>query len=380
MALDRFEVRISIQKVLLGLVLVIVPLSIVGLYLTSHSDSALDASIGTHLKDLAQMHSNDVSHLLNDRVSAVKLIAADPGLAEAVAASDHSYEKQSETAIDENLDKTETIWSGPEGVAKVKSLLESKPSETLRHYRDMDHEILAMTVTDIRGIPVAATAKPGRYRLNTWDPWTAAYAGGKGQASISNILFDEAAKAYFVNISVPVTESKTTSLSGVAVASVDITPILAAFQQESAGSNTRALLVDGTGTVVSGPKTDVFAHVHSDEFDAARDSMANADTRQAGYTLGDVNRGQQIVGFADTGLQKTYKNVSWTVLVSTDEREATAPIRLLSQFAVVMVVLALFMLTLLSVYYALHRKQQFADIEEGLAGQQPLSSPPPHAV
>ena len=35
MALDRFEVRVSIQKILLGLVLVIVPLSIVGL--SSHN-------------------------------------------------------------------------------------------------------------------------------------------------------------------------------------------------------------------------------------------------------------------------------------------------------------------------------------------------------
>jgi hypothetical protein len=36
-------------------------------------------------------------------------------------------------------------------------------------------------------------------------------------------------------------------------------------------------------------------------------------------------------------------------------------------FAILMVILALFMVTLLAVYYALHRKQQFADIEEGAA-------------
>jgi hypothetical protein len=380
MAIDRFEVRISIQKVLLGLVLIIVPLSIVGLYLTSHSDSALDASIGTHLKDLAQMHSNDVAHLLHDRVATVKLIAADPGVVEVVSNADKAYAKQDEAAISANLDKSEKVWNGPEGVAKVKALLDSKPSETLTHYHDMDPQILTMTVTDLRGVPVAATAKPGRYRLNTWDPWQASYAGGKGQVSISNILFDEPTKAYFVDIGVPITESKTENLSGIAVASVDITPILATFQQESSGSNMRAFLVDGTGTVVSGPKTDIFARVHSDEFDVVRDSMANADTRQAGYTLADLSRGRQIVGFADTGLAKTYKNVPWTVLVSMDEREATAPIRLLSQFAVVMVVLALFMLTLLSVYYALHRKQQFADIEEGVAEQQTFPSTPPHAV
>jgi hypothetical protein len=68
------------------------------------------------------------------------------------------------------------------------------------------------------------------------------------------------------------------------------------------------------------------------------------------------------------------------VLVGRNEHEATAPIRMLSQFAILMVILALFMLTLLSVYYALHRKQQFADIQEGLGMSNPLSPTPPQTV
>jgi hypothetical protein len=381
MALDRFEVRISIQKVLLGLVLVIVPLSLVGLYLTLHSNSSLDASVGTHLKDLAQMYSNDVSHQLNDRVAAVKLIAADPGVVEAVTTANRAYEKQSETAINDKLDQADKAWNGPEGATKVKALLTSKPSETLRHYHEMDPQVLTVTVTDLRGVPVAATAKPGRYRLNTWDPWQAVYAGGKGAVSISNMLYDEPTKAYFVNLGVPITEPNSTNLAGVAVASVDISPILTNFQQEASGNTgVKALLVDDNGTVVAGPKIDIFARVHSDEFDAVRDAMGTAEGRQTGYAMASLRRGGQIVAFGDTGLQKTYKNFAWTVLVSEDERVATGPIRVLSQFAVLMVILALFMVTLLAVYYALHRKQQFADIEEGLAAHHTLTSPPPHAV
>jgi hypothetical protein len=381
MALDRFEVRISIQKVLLGLVLVIVPLSLVGLYLTLHSNSSLDASIGTHLKDLAQMYGNDVSHQLNDRVASVKLIAADPGVVEAVTTANRTYEKQSEAAINDKLDKADKAWNGPEEATKVKALLESKPSETLRHYHEMVPRILTITVTDLRGVPVAATAKPGRYRLNTWNPWQAVYAGGKGVVSISNMLYDEPTKSYFVNLGVPVTEPNTTNLAGVAVASVDISSILANFQQESNGSSgSKALLVDDNGTVVAGPKTDIFARVHSDEFDSARDALGTAEGRQIGYAMASLRRGSQIVAFADTGLEKTYKNFAWTVLVSEDDQVATGPIRVLSQFAFLMVILALFRVTLLAVYYALHRKQQFADIESGLAGQHTISSPPPHAV
>jgi len=379
MALDRFEVRVSIQKVLLGLVLVIVPLSIVGLVLTTRSDSALDASIGSHLKTMAQMYSNNLSHEVSDRVSAVKLIAADPGVVEAVTAANRAYQNQNEAAISDKLDKAEKTWETPQAAPAVKSLLTSKPSETLRHYHEMDQQMLRITVTDERGVPIAATAKPSRYTLTTFGPWQSVYNGGKGAVSISNILFDEPTKAYFVDIGVPVTEAGTGQLAGVALASVNISPLLASFQQDTIGNGWKAYLVNSDGTVVSGPRTDVFARARSDEFAAIGDSLGSLEGRQTGYVTADLQSGRHIVGFSDTGLDKTYKNLAWTVLISQDEHEATAPIRSLSLFAIVMVVLALFMVTLLAVYYALHRKQQFADIEEAASlGQQGLT--PPQAV
>jgi hypothetical protein len=42
MPFDTLEIRISLQKLLIGLVLVIVPLSFVGLYLTSQADTSLE--------------------------------------------------------------------------------------------------------------------------------------------------------------------------------------------------------------------------------------------------------------------------------------------------------------------------------------------------
>jgi hypothetical protein len=309
----------------------------------------------------------------------VKLIAADPGVVEATVASNSSFGKSGASA-NGNIEKVEKVWNTPEGVAKANALLASKPSETLRHYHEMDKGMLNITVADLHGVPVAATIKPGRYNLTTWDPWQAAYAGGKGEVSVGNILYDEPTKSYFVNVSVPVKEPKTEQLAGIAVASVDITPILANFQQESRDSGLQAFLVDNNGAVISGPKTDVFARAHSDAFDYVHDALTSADARQTGYVLADLSHGTEIVGFADTGLQKMYKNFAWTVLVGRNEHEATAPIRMLSQFAILMVILALFMLTLLSVYYALHRKQQFADIQEGLGMSNPLSPTPPQTV
>jgi hypothetical protein len=376
MALERFEVRVSIQKVLLGLVFVIVPLSIVGLILTTRSDIALDASIGGHLKMMAQMYSNNLSHEVSDRVAAVKLIAADPGVVEAVVTANRAYQNQNEAAISDKLDKAEKTWETPQATPAVKSLLTSKQSETLRHYHEMDQQMLRITVTDERGVPVAATAKPSRYTLTGFGPWQSVYNGGKGSVTISNILYDEPTKAYFVDIGVPVTEPGTSQLAGIALASVNISPLLASFQQDTIGDGWKAYLVNSDGTVVSGPRTDVFARARSDEFAALHDSLGTLEGRQTGYVTTDLQTGRHIVGFSDTGLDKTYKNLAWTVLISQDEHEATAPIRSLSLFAIIMVVLALFMVTLLAVYYALHRKQQFADIEEAASPNQQGLTPP----
>jgi len=376
MALDRFEVRVSIQKILLGLVLVIVPLSIVGLILTTRSDVALDASIGSHLKMMAHMYSSNLSHEVTDRVSAVKLIAADPGVVEAVIAANRGYQNQNEAAISDKLDKAEKTWGTPQATPAVKALLTSKPSETLRHYHEMDQQMLRITVTDERGVPVAATAKPSRYTLTGFGPWQSVYNGGKGSVTISNILYDEPTKAYFVDIGVPVTEPGTSQLAGIALASVNISPLLASFQQDTIGNGWKAYLVNSDGTVVSGPRTDVFARARSDEFAALHDSLGTLEGRQTGYVTTDLQTGRHIVGFSDTGLDKTYKNLAWTVLISQDEHEATAPIRSLGLFAIIMVVLALFMVTLLAVYYALHRKQQFADIEAAASVNHQGLTPP----
>ena len=90
------------------------------------------------------MHSNNVSHLLNERVSAVKLIAVGLGVADAVAASNHGYEKQNEAAITGNFNKAETVpGTDQKGWRRLRLCLKSKPSDTLRHYREMDRQILA---------------------------------------------------------------------------------------------------------------------------------------------------------------------------------------------------------------------------------------------
>jgi len=66
-----------------------------------------------------------------------------------------------------------------------------------------------------------------------------------------------------------------------------------------------------------------------------------------GHVIATTSGGKRLAGFADTGLKEAYPNLDWTVVVSLNARDATAPIRSVIRFAFSMVALSAVMLTLL---------------------------------
>jgi hypothetical protein len=352
---DRLEVRVSITKLLLALIILIVPMSIAGLILTQHSDQSLDNAIGANFKTMAEMFSNEVSQYMLDRVNDVVAMSSDPAIVQAVSAGNHSGENQAAEQ------KAATAAKGS-GVAA--GILGNSASQVLRRRRDLDPRFLRIVATNDAGAVVAATHNPaaGSYARN--EAWQGVFNNGQGAIKIGGILSDEFSKSSYVTIGVPVPDPASSATIGVLSAAVDITALLSRFRQSQISNGARAWLVNEDAHIISGPSADVFARVQSPEFGAIHDSVGLPEGTQSGWTRANLASGRSIVGYAGTGLKKTYDNLGWYVLVSQDERQATAPIRVLSQFALLMVVLALCMLTLLSVYYYLHRTQRFSHLAE----------------
>jgi hypothetical protein len=123
------------------------------------------------------------------------------------------------------------------------------------------------------------------------------------------------------------------------------------------------MLVKDDGTLISTPNVDASRKLKLDEYSAVSDALGTLQGRQRGYVVASRKGEDRIVGFADVGLKPKYSNLGWLVLVSQDEEEALAPFRSVAHFALSMVVLALLMLTLLTVYFFLHRKQRLESIE-----------------
>jgi hypothetical protein len=371
MPLDRLEVRVSIQKVLLGLIIVIVPLSIIGLYLTTRTDTALNESIGTQFKTLAGLYGNEVSEFFHDRVSDVAMVAMDPVLVEEVLSADHAYQGQSESAIAAKIDEMGKTWSASAPAGMIKGILGSKASGALTRHHEINPLLLRLTATDERGVTVGSTTRAMHYSYSDSEGWQSVYASGKGAVSVSNILYDDLAKAYYVEVGVPVTEPGSGRLAGVLSAAVNVSTLLGRFQQPLAGG-AKLLLVDEGGAIISGPGVDVFARVRSNEFSAIHDSIGAVQGGQSGHLAANLGSGANIIGFAGLGLKPYFSNLGWTVIVSQDKGVAAASIQPVIRFALLMVALGLLLVVLLGVYYSIHRKQQVAGIEEALppeAGQ-----------
>ena len=166
-----------------------------------------------------------------------------------------------------------------------------------------------------------------------------------------------------MNIGVPIAGPAGQTL-GVMNASINVSDLLTPFRQGQLTSGARVTLVNEDGKIVSGPNADYFARLSSPEFDFVRDALGSNKGEQNGWVMADLAGGQSIVGFASTGLKQHFTNLGWVVTVSQAEHQAAASIRSLGRFAIVMVILALFMLTLLCVYYYIHRTQRIAHLEE----------------
>ena len=80
MPFDTLEIWISLQRLLIGLTLVIVPLSFLGLYLVSQAEASLEQTVGEHFRSIAQIESMATSQFINDRVLDVAVLASNPGV------------------------------------------------------------------------------------------------------------------------------------------------------------------------------------------------------------------------------------------------------------------------------------------------------------
>jgi Cache domain len=360
---DSLEIKLSLQKLLIALVVILVPLNFIGLYLSSESNTSLEQVIGTHFRTIAQADATTAFQFVNDRVIDVGAIAMEPAVVEAVGGANQAYERRSAEATTANIAEIDKKWDTPAGDAVVEGMLSSPVSRLLQRRREIDPRFLKIIVADENGVPIAATDKPLHYAPTDNAYWQAVSARGRGGIYVSEVLYDEESRADYFRIGFPIFGKGSRRFIGAASALIDVSSLFSRLTQAQVGGSARTILVREDGTVISAPNVTTSMKLRSDESVAVRDALGSLQGRQAGYVIAAMRGGSRIVGFADTDLKQLSPNLAWFVMVSQDEREALASVRALGHFAILMVVIGLLMVTLLAAYFFLHRKQQLADIE-----------------
>jgi len=363
MPFDALEIRVSLQKLLIGLILVIVPLSFVGLYLTSESDTALEQTLGIHFRTIAQTEGAATAQFINDRTLDVAALAVNPAVRKAIAEVERSRKGLENATVAARARKIESAWDAPQVGSLVETLLSIPASQALRQYREVDPRILKIIVADETGATVAATDKPLHYIQPDPAYWQGVYGKLAGSVYVSELRYDDQSNLHYLEIGVPVLEEGTGRFVGALNALVDVSSLLRRFKRGDMGRTARTMLVKDDGTLISAPKVDASRKLKLDEYPAVSDALGTLQGRQIGYVVATRKGENRIVGFADIGLKAKYSNLGWLILVSQDEQEALAPFRSVAHFALSMVVLALLMLTLLTVYFFLHKKQRLESIE-----------------
>jgi hypothetical protein len=367
MAGESLELKISFKRLLIGLLLTVVPISLAGLYAITRSDQELQRTVGTHFKIFAEFAAWEVAQFVHDRVVDTGKLAAAGAVVEAVTAANRAWQGMSEQAIAARIQKIEEQWPTPAAEPLVRDILSSRASLELKRFRDLDPRFLRITVTDARGATVAATHKTLDYFQADEEYWQAIYAQGRGAVSLTDILYDPVTRSNYIGIGVPVVEPGTSRFIGTLDALVDVSSLFRLVNQAHPPLNLRTVLVKEDGTVIASPEATLSANLKSAEFAAVRDAMATLEGRQTGYVVTDVpEMGRRLIGFADTGLKADYKNLGWAVLVSQDAREAFASIRMVGRLTAFLAAVGLLLVTLLVVYFSLHRRVVYEPLLEAV--------------
>ena len=362
---DRFELSITLKTLLIALLITAVPISLAGLYSTAQSQNSLEQTIGSHFRLLAESTAAEVSHFIHDRVIDVGELVIEPDVIAAVTASNRSYQGMSDAAVSEKISKIDKTWNTPPAEPVVKQVLSSPASRLMLRHRERDPRLLRITITDEKGATVAASHKTLDYYQADEEYWQNIYANGRGNVSITAVLYDEVTKAHYVGIGVPILEEGTARVIGTVDALVDISNLFPVVNRLQFGQTARTLLVTDDGTVISAPKINLSMRIKSEEYATVRDSLGTLRGQQTGYLVTDLSgSGRNLIGFADTGLRHDYPRLGWVVLVAQHTSEAFAPIRTVNRLISFISLLALALVVVLLAYFTLHRRQVLVGIGE----------------
>jgi len=360
-----FEFHVSGKRLMIGLLVTAVPISLIALLASTRTGRNAESAAGQNLRIITE----SVAAVINERVRAnvveTGLMASDTAVIAEATRSNGKYERRRDEDIEAELKEVDQIWNTPQGADIVRGVLENPAAEALRRKLVIQPAFKRITVTDARGATVAATHKTIDYYQADEEYWTNIYMTGRGNISLTDVLYDEATSTYYIGVGVPVVDSDNRVL-GTLDAVVDIASIFPLLHQPELGPNGALELVKSDGSVIAGTRqVSLATPTTSQEWRALQDAKSEFGGESSGYIrLSFAESRDALLAFADTGLRDEYRNLDWFVLATQDANVILADSTLTQLIIMTIALLTLAGVVFLAVYFTLHTQSEIDEIEE----------------
>ena len=159
MAQRQFELKLSGRTLLIGLLVTVVPVSLLVLFAVTSGSTETSAAVSSQRRTLAQSVANQIRALIQSKVIEANLMASDSAVVEAAQSASRANAALSNSQIEARIDEVEEVWNTPAGSSRVQSMLSSPGSRALQRKLNVDQQFLRITVTDDRGATIAASHK-----------------------------------------------------------------------------------------------------------------------------------------------------------------------------------------------------------------------------
>lgn len=313
-------------RVFTVLVFVSLPLmAVAGALVLGVGQAQLRDSYGTQMTQVAGNLAAGMDAYLFRRVLDVGILARDPAIHDVAAANTAPLDQA-------KVQQIERDWEGARvATAQRLGVIDNPTARYLREITENDRIYREIFVTDREGRLVATSNPTTDYFQADEAWWQEAFDdGGRGRVSMGDVVWDESARAFVIEIAMPVVRADESRLVGILKVVADAREMLVPAAGLQLGTTGEAWLIRTDGSVVFSrralePRAQFFAA----DLLRPRIEAYKAGTLQLPLTLAarDSDGRAYVVAVAASQLGLSYPKLDWLVALTQAEDEMFAPVR-----------------------------------------------------
>ncbi len=327
--------KLEFEPRLLALFLFIaIPFILVGsLLILSSVKRGVDRTTGDHFAELAAANARYLDSYILMKVTNLSRLAISPSLVDEVVNANERYSGEEEV-IRKRLLEADGEWQLTYGLIPLAiDIVGRESSNFLKKIASFNPAYREILLTDERGALVAATNLTTDYYQADEPWWQKAYGDGwTGSIHVSNVRYDYSAKAYGMDIAVPVLvgEGDDQKVAGVLKALIDVRDVFAVMASVRFGETGRALLLNGPDRSIinSDDPDNVMKDTHPGFVHLQE---AQAEGRRH-FICQHMDGSTWLAGFARMPEPAPFPEITWFVIVEQNIQEAEASVQVATTY------------------------------------------------